>query len=304
MVLILTCSLDRTTDLVMRHLGSVPVFRFNIDLWRNYRWSIGSDGYHLQDPTERCCAYRDVRAVYLRKLIFNPPQIDLPAAGNEEAWCREEVTHIWHGIHDLALQDGRLALVHPSPFGRWTKIRQMMAAKEFFRVPAWEMFHGAPEAGLERVVVKTQGAQPPGGQGTIMVREVELNQLSPEFPWFVQSHVTSATHDVTVAYVNGRIFAFECRRDQFAGPDCRIPTATGTAGWTKTLLSPRDEAAVMDFMRTTGHSFGRLDFLRDADGLWFLELNPNGQFAWLDVDGSHGLLKAVAGEIHAVHARN
>lgn len=304
MVLILTCSFDKTTDLVMRELGAVPIFRFNIDLWGDYQWSISPDGYCLEDPTGRSCKSEEVRAVYLRKLIFNPPYIDLPAAGNEEAWCREEVMQIWHGIHDLALQEGRLALVHPSPVGRWTKVRQMMAAKRQFRVPTWEMFHGTPKLGFEGTVVKTQGAQLPGGQGTVMVKEVELKQLSPDFPWFVQSLVTSATHDVTVVYVNGHSFAFECRRDQFSGHDCRIPTATGEAKWTRAVLSPSEESAVLVYMRMTGHSFGRLDFLRDSEGLWFLELNPNGQFAWLDVDGSQGLLKAVAAEILAVHERN
>jgi len=54
-------------------------------------------------------------------------------------------------------------------------------------------------------------------------------------------------------------------------------------------------------MRETGHTFGRLDFLRDKEGLWFLELNPNGQFAWLDPVGTQGVLKAVAAEILAVY---
>lgn len=39
MLLILTCSMDLTTDLVMRHLDDVPVFRLNIDLWREYQWT-------------------------------------------------------------------------------------------------------------------------------------------------------------------------------------------------------------------------------------------------------------------------
>lgn len=303
MVLILTCSFDRTTDLVMGELGSLPIFRFNIDLWRDYTWSITPDGYHLQDPTGRSCRSEAVRAVYLRKLIFNPPQIDVPASGSEEAWCREELTQVWHGIHDLALQENCLALVHPSPFGRWTKIRQMMVAKQHFRVPPWEMFHGKPHGALDRAVVKTQGSQPPGGAGMVMVREVDVEKLSSEFPWFVQHLISSATHDVTVAYVNGRCFSFESSRDQFTGPDCRIPTATGEAKWQRCELTLAEEEAVHGFMRTTGHSFGRLDFLRDKDGLWFLELNPNGQFAWLDVDGSEGLLKAVAAEIMAVYHR-
>lgn len=304
MLLILTCSMDRTTDLVMDQLGSLPIFRFNIDLWRDYRWSISQDGYFLEDPTRRSCRSEEVRAVYLRKLVFNPPHFDLPASGNEEAWCREEVMQIWQGIHDLALQEQCLALVHPSHLGRWSKIRQMVVAKHYFRVPPWEMFHGNSNATFERAVVKTQGSQSPGIEGMVMVREVDVAKLSSDFPWFVQSLIMLATHDVTVAYVKGQCFSFESSRDQFAGPDCRIPTATGEAKWRRCELTPAEEKAVQDFMQMTGHSFGRLDFLRDSDGLWFLELNPNGQFAWLDLDGSEGLLKAVADEILMVYHKS
>ncbi len=181
------------------------------------------------------------------------------------------------------------------------KVRQMFAPKQCFRVPAWEMFHGEPCKLLHPAVVKTQGTQPPGGGGMVMVREVEVEKSSPAFPWFLQQQVTSATHDVTVVYINGKSFAFECRRDQFSGVDCRIPTTTGEARWQRCRLSETDETALHDYMWMTGHIFGRLDFLRDQGGLWFLELNPNGQFAWLDPGGTEGVLKAVAAEILAVY---
>lgn len=301
MLLILTCSMDLTTDLVMRHLHGVPVFRFNIDLWRDYQWSITPDGYFLRDPTGRTCQSEQVRAVYLRKLFFNPPRIDQPASGNEETWCREEVMQIWYGIHDLAMQHGCLALVRPSPYGRWTKVRQMFAARPHFRIPVWKMFHGEPSVDFHPAVVKTQGIEPPGNGGMVMVKEVDVAKLGTEFPWFVQQQITAATHDVTVAYVNGQCFAFESRRDQFTGADCRIPTATGEAKWQRCALTATEETAVQEFMRVTGHVFGRLDFLRDKEGLWFLELNPHGQFAWLDLDGTEGLLKAITAEILAVY---
>jgi hypothetical protein len=47
-------------------------------------------------------------------------------------------------------------------------------------------------------------------------------------------------------------------------------------------------------MTTLGLKYGRLDFLKDENNRWwFLEVNANGQFAWLDLDGSRGLLDAV-----------
>jgi len=47
-----------------------------------------------------------------------------------------------------------------------------------------------------------------------------------------------------------------------------------------------------------------MDFLRANGVLWFLELNPNGQFAWLDPAGENGLLDAVADEIRTVWKSN
>lgn len=58
-------------------------------------------------------------------------------------------------------------------------------------------------------------------------------------------------------------------------------------------------------MEATSLEFGRLDFLKDQRGrLWFLEVNPNGQFAWLDTEGRFGVLDAVARAILDVHRQN
>jgi hypothetical protein len=57
-------------------------------------------------------------------------------------------------------------------------------------------------------------------------------------------------------------------------------------------------------MERTGYSFGRLDFLKVDGELWFLEVNPNGQFAWLDLDRKSGLIHSVAEAIKRVWEKN
>ena len=52
-------------------------------------------------------------------------------------------------------------------------------------------------------------------------------------------------------------------------------------------------------MDETGYRFGRFDFIRKDGELWFLELNPNGQWAWLDEKNEHGLVSMVADAIKA-----
>ena len=304
MLLILSHSEDITTDIVLDRLRDLDCFRFNIDLWRDYEWHVDGESFLLRDPTGRTCRDEATHAVYLRKLFFNPPLIDVPAGGSEEAWTRGEVEELWLGIRDLAMDSKRLALVHPSPFGRWSKVRQMRVASRFFRVPEWAAFHSKTCPLEAPLVVKSFGQTNIGEDGIFMVREADPAQLSPEFPWFVQQSVSRATHDVTVACVGGQLFAYELARDLFDGPDSRFSSALEVLPWTPCPLTPKETAAIREFMKTTGFTFGRIDFLRDADGLWFLEVNPNGQFAWLDPSGENGLLDAVADGIRQVHRRH
>jgi hypothetical protein len=305
MILILTCSFDQTTDLMIRLLQDVPVFRFNIDLWNSYSWVIDGSGYELRDCLGRECHESQVGAVYLRKLIFDPARIDVPAGGSEEDWCRHELLQVWEGIRDLAHETGKLAVIQPSLTGGWNKMRQMRVATRFFNVPDWRVHQGTGTCTFTKpTVVKTLGATAVGDGGLVMVKRVVHTSLNPGFPWFVQELLESATHDVTVAHVRGRNFAFEVSRDSFDGEDCRMPTFHGTASWTRTNLSQEECKTITAFMMITGYTFGRLDFLRVKGGLWFLEVNPNGQFAWLDPQGSEGLLQAVADEILSTHAKN
>jgi glutathione synthase/RimK-type ligase-like ATP-grasp enzyme len=58
-------------------------------------------------------------------------------------------------------------------------------------------------------------------------------------------------------------------------------------------------------MNEMGLHFGRLDFLWGTDGYHFLEVNTNGEWAWLDTEGRYGLLQKVIEEISpdtALHA--
>lgn len=302
MLLILTFSEDVTFDSLILHLRDVPFFRFNIDLWRDYSWEITAGGFRIEDKIGRVCEEQDARAVYLRKLIFTPPYVDVPAGGNEEHWVREQLLQLFYGIRDIAAASGRLALVKPSRHA--SKLRQMRLAQQWFPVPAWSVFHGRTASlGEAPVVVKTFAAVPVGGGAHVMVREADASRLSPGHPWFVQRLMREASHDVTVVFVNGRMFAFEADRlpDEV---DCRVSTALDDHPWRPCALSNDDADGIRAMMRVLDLEFGRFDFLREGGRLWFLEVNPNGQWGWLDPKGDNGLYSAVAGEILAVWERN
>lgn len=50
---------------------------------------------------------------------------------------------------------------------------------------------------------------------------------------------------------------------------------------------------IQSFMRECGLRYGRLDFVTKGQSYYFLEVNPNGQWAWLDLSGKNGLLAAM-----------
>lgn len=302
MILLLTNSLDVTTDRLLAFMPEQPaVFRFNIDLWRDYAWSITADGYELCDPTGRCCREAEVGAVYERKVMFNPPAIDTPAIGSPESWLRAEVFQIWAAIKDLAMGAGKLALIHPSPSGNWYKPRQMRLAQKYFPVLPWQMLHAtAPQIGPD-LVCKTNTGAPMGSTTNFRVSRVQAERLDISYPWFLQV-AGQAASEVTVAYIAGKLFAAEMPRCDAETMDSRQAMIDGHAEWRPCELSPDETERILAMMRETGLSFARFDFLRTEQGLSFLEFNPNGQFGWIDWCNERGMFSAVVDEILRVHS--
>lgn len=301
MLLIWTHSLDGTTDLVIDRLKDIPTFRFNVDLWREYRWSVSPRGFQLEDPTGRSCDSHDGVVFYLRKPIYLDG-MDVPAGGCLENWCREEVIALWSSIHQDCHRDGLACFVHPSRY-RLGKIQQLAIAKQFFEIPQWAACHGAfdnlpPAPLIAKPLTPTQI-----GEGKLFfTTTVDASQLDPKFPWFLQTKVR-ANQDVTSVYVEGQIFSYELDRKAFAGVDYRNHLSEALP-WRPCHLAVEEEEAIRGFMSFIELDFGRFDFLRGDDGvLYFLEINPNGQWAWLDEDGSNGLLDAVCNAIRAHHLR-
>jgi len=54
----------------------------------------------------------------------------------------------------------------------------------------------------------------------------------------------------------------------------------------RTKLPPALSRRLLRLLKSYGLRFGAVDFVRDSAGRWFfLEINPNGQWAWLDLAG-------------------
>jgi hypothetical protein len=127
---------------------------------------------------------------------------------------------------------------------------------------------------------------------------VDPHSLRDGFPWFLQEEV-AADRDLTVVYVDGEAFGFELDRNCFLGLDWRrhIGDPSVQQIWRQVELPASLVAAIKLIMAELQLRFGRVDLLVGAgEGLEqarFLEVNPNGQWAWLDLDQENGLFDAV-----------
>lgn len=223
---------------------------------------------------------------------------------DEDRYYDQEVWYAIREIVNLLWYDKKIVLVEPFAERRSGKFVQMRAAAKYLRVPPYQFRLRLPSIFLDSkpVVVKSLTTEPVGPtlkHELLFTTKVDDRELSPDCPWLVQTYV-DADKDVTVAFVYDQIFAFELDRTSFRErtADWReMPTDWEQGVWRVHQLPDDVKHGIFAVMAELGLHFGRLDFLLGSDGYFFLEVNTNGEWAWLDTEGHHGLLPKVVAEV-------
>ncbi len=311
MLLIYTTSFDTTVDLLLHHMGGEDCFRYNFDLWRDYKLEIGAGFFRIEDPTGRSIDSARTQKVYYRK-PFTTKDIDAHIEiSDQDAYCEAE---LWYGLRELInllWLANKIVLVEPRADMRVGKFVQAQVAGRYFTVPGQIFSYGKKVSvgGEGPVVVKTLTFESVSGKTeprVIYTTKIAREALSPEFPWMAQAYV-DAGMDVTVAFVRDELFAFELDRRPFLHQtvDWReLPVDSTSSMWRPHLLPDSIKEGVFAFMRDLNLHFGRLDFLYDGSRYFFLEVNPNGQWGWLDSEGKHGLLNKIIDEVSPATTRH
>lgn len=297
MIFIPTCSQDTTTDLVIKELNPETVFRFNIDKPDDFIWDFNSNGFSIIDKiSNKKITEKTLTSFYLRKpMYFN--LIDIPKYGCVENWRREETEELFKDFYRECQSRGLVSLVE-SKNTYYGKLRQQLVANKYFNVAPWHFFHGEIPQEMQRGrwVVKSISSAMIGEGKFFYVKEVDPKLLDLSYPWFMQERI-DGEEEVTVVYVDGKMYAANYPRSAFDTEDSRKSFMENPTVWPRCELSKKDEESIRGFMNETGYRFGRFDFIRKDGELWFLELNPNGQWAWLDENNERGLISMVADAI-------
>ena len=275
------------------------VLRFDIDRPDDFAWDFNANGFSILEKSNgKRITDKILSSFYLRKPLYTAV-IDVPSFGCLENWRREETKELFKDFFRECQNRGLVALICCKD-NRYGKLRQLLAAEKYFRVAPWHFFHGELPEELKRGrwVAKSMTATPIGHDKMFFVKEVDPAALDLSYPWFLQERIDGGD-EVTVVYIDGKTYAASAPRSSFDGEDSRKSIFINPRAWPRCALSQKEEQSIKGFMNETGYRFGRFDLIKNNGELWFLELNPNGQWAWLDEKNEHGLVSMVADAIKA-----
>lgn len=289
MLLLLTGSLDGTSDLLISRFG-LKVFRFNFDLFNDYDLEFTPDGWTITNPAGHSISSESVTSAFWWK-AFNYYLID------QDKFIVEEVKYVFRELYNWCRLRG-LTKGNPHDFhNRLGKMNLLQIASQHFRIPktlATFRLAGASEFKDIRAVAKSFSSGLTVTNRALMTTEVDSKRLDPNFPWYLQERIESNA-DVTVFVCGQELFAYERDRSALKGLDWRAEQSFDPSikEWVRFDLKAHEWSAVRAFCNDIDVDWGRIDLMRAGSDLIFLEFNANGQWVFLDYGGEDGLVDSV-----------
>jgi hypothetical protein len=314
MLLILASRGDLAADYLIVKLKEkrIPYVRFNTeDYPDNAQIALDNRSGHWQwRLTLRGNRYEssDFSAVYLRHLQVGScagiPDSDREFVAQEVA---ETLKSLWRVIPD------QMWLNHPRDV--WlasNKVLQLVTACDLgFLVPPTlvtnsvdevEVFAAdAAEGGLIAKAVKhgftaLDGRMVLAGTRVVSAADLRGKGVATKVPLLIQERLATR-YDVRVVVVGDDVFPVRIHSDVSAGatPDWRLQQLEGQELFHEPFqLPPEVEQRCRGIPARFGLKYSSLDLIEDLDGnFWFLELNPNGQWAWIEQLGGHPIRDSI-----------
>lgn len=314
-VLIISTKLDPHVDAVLTrlHERGVPCFRLNSDHFhQDYRVAM-DDGpagvIHIEDRWGRDCSFPDgVRAVWMRK-----PEPSLPPPGVEDQGIRRYVDDEMREFMGFLPMDERVPWINNPDQNRrhQRKFPQLRLARSLgLRVPrsiitndplqAEAFFRSCPDGVICKPLL--MGSHHVGGEHRVAytrhVSPAEFDALRSSIalcPTYLQEAIAK-DHELRVTIIGERTFCCRIDSQSVAGAeqDWRA-VDTGDLPHRIVPLQPDIDRALRAYVAACGLRFGAFDLIVTPAGEHvFLELNPNGQWYWIELATGAPMADAMA----------
>ncbi len=288
-ILIITCQGDRTADYITYKLRDrISVFRFNTDLFGNYKLEIGGNPFwSIEDGDGDRITDLDIQAIYYRKPLL--PALDeyKPVYRN---FMQREIVACIEGLADSFLG---ICLSKPNILRQAdNKIYQLaMASKLGFTIPK-SLITNDGEA-VQVFCLAKPSIIKPISIGKIYDKDdtvvFQTNQVDDSksinnleyCPSYFQERCEK-DYELRVTIVGRKVFAvrIDSQQHQETSTDWRINP--DLVGYSETQIPKYLEDKCFALLATLRLDFGALDFIVRNDQYIFLEVNANGQWGWLE----------------------
>jgi glutathione synthase/RimK-type ligase-like ATP-grasp enzyme len=303
-VLMISTKLDPHVDAVLTrlHARGEPSFRLNTDHFHEeYRIAMTDEptgAIRIDDRWGRQCEFpHSVRSVWMRK-----PEDPLPPPGVEDEGVVNFVRDEMRELMGFLPVDRRVLWVNNPDDNRrhQRKYPQLRLARSLgLRVPRSIITNDAGEAAAffatcpGGVICKPMlmGSHYIGGEHhvayTRTVAPGEFDQLKasiPLCPTYLQEKIIKE-HELRVTFIGDRVFTCRIDSQGVAGAE-EDWRAVDTHKLPHTMVKLPDtiEQALRDYLAACGLLFGAFDLIVTPEGDYvFLELNPNGQWYWIEL---------------------
>ena len=288
-ILILTNSHDGSANIIQEILlkKKLKFFRWNVDLWEKYEIYFDQDHFFISDPLNNSASSKSDLKILWRKPFTD--LMDFNFLKNDEIkksdikYAKSEMKAIIHSI--MACTRGKKKhFIDPIDEHRLPKLKKLNIAKKYFKTLSYEFSIQKKKKNFKQSITKPLNSAEVGDK-TLYTTKVNQDELSRPYPWFIQEAIIGG-RDVTCVYIKGEVFFYYCeykRGDKTIDWRTEINTENQSK-WQPFVNENLKELnnKVRYLMNELDLNYGRLDFIEDKENLYFLEVNPNGQFGWLD----------------------
>jgi hypothetical protein len=294
MHLLVAASQDATADMIVEGLGN-KALRINNDRHQDHKILITGEGFCVSDNYGREITEKNLETLILRKIVGQAPNRE-----PEPLYVFREFTRAIESLLDYVafFTPEKLPINHVK-MDNLTKFVMAKVAKDYFYVPPWAFTTHPEDSGIVSPVLKNLCGLPFAASDKciqdskfVYVQPVKIDELADGWPWYIQEQV-NARYDLTIVFIGGKTFGLSLERSKFDGLDWRKFIGTEVDDQWKQFDVPSSlHDKISRYMKALGISYGRLDFLSNDPtfhDVIFLEVNPHGQWAWMDLGKNNGI---------------
>lgn len=311
MLLLVTNRRDITMDYVVAelHRREQPFVRLNTELLPQAMCTMAS---HPRDAWSISLGGRVVRGEEVTAAYFRRPGAPVVSENVTDAGERAYIEAEWSSFLKSLYSrlDGRWLNSPSKIFTAEDKPMQLMMAHELgFNVPLATITNDI--SSVQSIAKAGQAIGKPLRQA-VLAGELErviftsrLGSLDDEHaqaismtPFIVQTEIQKQ-YDVRVAVVGEQVFATAIWSQE--NPETEIDWRQGSRPdlrHEKIALPGLVERQCVELVRRLGLRYGAIDLINDRSGkLWFLEINPNGQWAWIENLTGYPIASAIVDQL-------